>query len=92
MLDVEKAIEKRISLAQQYMTPHVNAVIYKKHETEIRILRTAPRDEQSLERRIKQKKDQIAKVHDVIEAEPLRYELDALELLLSIIEHTPRRE
>lgn len=82
MIDVEKAIAKRIASSQKYMTPHVNAVIYKQHETEIRILRTAPRDEQALERMIKRKKEQIEKINSVIVAEPLYYELDALEWLL----------
>jgi hypothetical protein len=85
MIDIEKAIAKRIALAQKYITPHNNAVIVKKNETEIRILRTTPRDEQALERMIKRKLDQIAKITSVNQAEPLHYELEALEWLLPII-------
>jgi hypothetical protein len=82
MIDIEKAIQNRIALAEICINDLNSTVIVRKQKIEIKTLRSASRDEQALELAIKRNKAEIAKIIDVNKAQPLNDELDALEWLL----------
>jgi hypothetical protein len=82
MIDIEKAIQKRIELSRTYITPLMNPAIVRHHEIAIKTLQTAPRTEPELLKEMQRVKWQIDRTISTLEAAPLHDKLDALEWLL----------